>query len=422
MSAVTERRAGAVALPGQAVGVSIQLPWSRIVKFGGAIAVLALGAYAVISDQIAIATDNAVVSAYSIALRTPIDGVVGASPLRVGDRVNRDALLAEVSNNRVDNQRLVDLREHLTEARARLAATTSMKASLETIRTDLQERSEAYMKASASRLAGTAAEAQNALAALYTHREQAKRNLDRRSTLAQSGTASAADLDKARSEFEIVSAEAEAQRGRLESVFAQLAAVNNGVVSEPGSNDVAYSRQRADEVAIRLAELDQQRALTFADIEETSARLASEQARIDKLQSASMIAPSSGMVWRLGASAGERVGVGETIAQIVDCDSAFIIARVPQNRVPEIEVGSEAEFRLSGDELKRHGRVLTVTGDATAGDRNLAAVPFDEKGSTATVRIAMDAIDGQCFVGRTARVLLPSKGRGLISRLIGRFS
>jgi hypothetical protein len=66
--------------------------------------------------------------------------------------------------------------------------------------------------------------------------------------------------------------------------------------------------------------------------------------------------------------------------------------------------------------------VLTVSGDATAGDSNLAAVPFDEKGSSATVRIAMDAIDGQCFVGRTARVLLPSKGRGLISRLIGRFS
>jgi multidrug resistance efflux pump len=297
-----------------------------------------------------------------------------------------------------------------------------MKASLETFRKDLQERSEAYLKASAARLAGTAAEAENALAALYGRREEAKKNLNRRTTLAQSGTASTADLDKAQSEFEIVSAEAEAQRGRLESLFAQIAAVNNGVVSEPGSNDVAYSRQRADEVAIRLAELDQQRALTLADIEETSARLASEQARIDKLQSASMVAPSSGMVWRLGASTGERVGVGETIAQIVDCSSAFIIARVPQNRVPEIEVGSEAEFRLSGDELKRHGRVLTVSGDATAGDRNLAAVPFDEKGSSATVRIAMDAIDGQCFVGRTARVLLPSKGRGLISRLIGRFS
>jgi hypothetical protein len=134
-----------------------------------------------------------------------------------------------------------------------------------------------------------------------------------------------------------------------------------------------------------------------------------------------MIAPSAGMVWKLGASNGERVGAGETIAQIVDCDSAFIIARVPQNRVPDIMVGDEAEFRLSGDETKRHGRVLTVTGDATGGDRNLAAVPFEEKGPTAAVRIAMDPVAGECPVGRTARVLLPSNGRGFISQLLGRF-
>jgi multidrug resistance efflux pump len=197
--------------------------------------------------------------------------------------------------------------------------------------------------------------------------------------------------------------------------------MSNGVVSEPGSNDVAYSRQRADEVALRLKDLEQQRALTLADIDETTARLETEEARVVKLRAAPMIAPNSGIIWKLNASSGERIGAGDTVAQIVDCDAAFIIAEVPQNRVPDIEVGSEAEFRLSGDSLKRYGRVLSVTGDATGGDHNLAAIPFDQKGLTATVRIEMGPGAGECFVGRTARVLLPSSGPGLFSRILNHF-
>jgi len=421
MSVSFERRARAASFPEQVLGLNVQLPWARILKMGGAAAVLAIGAYAVMADQIAIATDNAVVSAYSVALRTPIDGVVGDTPLRIGDRVNRGAVLAQINNNRVNDERLVDLREHLTEAHAHYAAMAAEEASLEAIQKDLVLRSDAYVQASAARLAGSVEEARNSLAALYARRDEAKKNLDRRATLAQSGFTAGADLEKAQSDFDVATHEAAAQQGRLESLLAQTVAIRNGVVSEPGSNDVAYSRQRADEVALRLADLDQQRALTLADIKETEARLTSEQERIEKLQTASMIAPTSGMIWKLAASGGERLGAGETIAQIVDCDAAFVIAEVPQNRVPDIEVGGDAEFRLSGDQIKRHGRILSVTGDANGGDHNLAAIPFDGKGLTATVRIAMDPSPGECFVGRTARVLIPSNGPGLISRLFGRF-
>jgi multidrug resistance efflux pump len=423
MSAISERRAtsGTVAVPGRILGSRLLIPWSRIAKLAGASAVLALGAYAVIADQMAIATDNAVVSAYSIALRAPIDGVIEAAPRRVGDPVSADVLLATINNTLVDDQRLVDLREQLSQSRSRLEANAVMRASLAAMRLDLQARSEAYMKASAARLQGAVTEAQNTLAAAKARRDEEQKVLARRSILAQGGAGSAADLEKAQSEFEATSAEAEAQQGRVDSLVAQLTAIDQGVVSEPGSNDVAYSRQRADEIAIRLAELDHESALTRADIEETSARLASEQKRVEKLRTAPMIAPKSGVIWKLAASNGERVAAGETVAQIVDCNSAFLIARVPQNQVPYIGVNDEAEFRLSGDDTKRHGHVLTITGDTTDGDRNLAAVPFVEKGATATVRIAMDPIDGQCLVGRTARVLIPWNGPGLFSRLLSWF-
>jgi multidrug resistance efflux pump len=421
MSASFERTERATGFPGQTLGLSIGVPWARIVKLGGAAAILAVGVYAVMADYIAIATDNAVVSAYSVALRTPIDGVVAGAPLRIGDRVSRGATLAEVSNNRVDDQRLVDLREHLAGARAQFSAVTVQESALTTMQADLDRRSQAYIQASVARLEGSVAEAESTLAALSDRRDQAERTLNRRTSLSQGGFASVADLDKAQSDFSAGSHETAAQSARLATLRAQLAAAKQGVISEPGSNDVAYSRQRADEVAIRLKDLAQQRAVTLADVEETAARLASEEARLGKLSTATMAAPTSGMVWKVNASFGERIGAGEAIAQIVDCDAAFIIAEVPQNQVPDIEVGGVAEFRLSGDDVKRRGRILSVTGDATGGDHNLAAMPFAGKGLTATVRIAMDPVEGQCFVGRTARVLIPSSGPGWLSRLLAQF-
>jgi multidrug resistance efflux pump len=400
---------------------AIQLTWSRFAKIVGAFALVCIGTYAVMSDQVAIATDNAVVSAYAVTLRTPIDGVVSGEILRIGQTVQRGVVVARVENARVDDQHLVDLREHLTRARAALDATTAEIESLEGLRDELKGRASAYVFAVSARLAGAREEAENTLAAAIAKRELTERSLARRSTLAKGGFASIADLDKANSDVEIAYREVDAQQGRVNSIRAQIEAAARGIISEAGLSDVAYSSQRADEISVRIGGLKRERALGQADIVETLARLASEEARTSKLGVASLTTPASGMVWKLNASDGERIGTGDSVAQIVDCKAAFIIASVPQNRVPDIEVGSDAEYRLSGDGEKRRGRVVSVTGDATGSDRNLAAMPFEQKGAaTATVRIALDLSKNECLVGRTARVLIPSSGHS-VARILNRF-
>jgi multidrug resistance efflux pump len=421
MSVTFGRQSGAAAIPQRTGGKTFEIPWSRVVKMGGAVAVLAIGAYAVMAEQVAIATDNAVVSAYSVSLRTPIDGIVEGAPLRIGAPVKAGDRLAEVSNNLIDDQRLIDLRERLSSARARLAGIVAQEGALRAIRDDLEQRSQAYIEASAARMSGSIAEAEHTLEAINERRDQAESNLKRRTSLARTGAASAVDLEKARADFNIATHEAAAQTGRLLSLRAQLDAMQKGVVSEPGSNDVAYSRQRADEISIRLSDLEQAQASANADVAETNARLQSEQARIDKLSFAPMVAPNAGIVWKVAASIGERVRAGDTIAQVVDCAASFIIATVPQNRVPEIQIGGEAEFRLSGDDVRQHGTVRSVMGDATNGDRNLAAVPFEQKDATATVRIDIPPGEGECLVGRTVRLLLPSSGHDLLARVFERF-
>jgi hypothetical protein len=122
------------------------------------------------------------------------------------------------------------------------------------------------------------------------------------------------------------------------------------------------------------------------------------------------------MIWKINAAPGERINAGEPIAEIVDCNSAFIIANVPQVRVPNISADSKVEFMISGETAKRYGRVASVTSDPTDGDHNLAAIPFEEKGATATVRIRIEG-DKECLVGRRARVVLPSSGSDFLSQI-----
>src|SRR5262249_26805298 len=267
------------------------LRWSRLVKLAGAFAVLGLGAYAVLQDVAEITTDNAVVSAYTVALRTPIDGMVSEKATRVGDRVNRGDAIAEITNVRVDDQRLVDMREHLMRVRGDVATIAEQKAALVALREDLERRPRDYSEATAARLAGAITEAALNLEATAARRAQAQRTLTRRSQLGRAGYASLADLDSAQSDFDVVSRQASAQQGHLDSLQVEREAVARGVVSQPGANDVAYSRQRADEVTIRINELDREKALAENDASETASRLQSEEARIARMRSAPLTSP-----------------------------------------------------------------------------------------------------------------------------------
>jgi multidrug resistance efflux pump len=177
---------------------------------------------------------------------------------------------------------------------------------------------------------------------------------------------------------------------------------------------------------MRLAEVEREIAYLGASEAETSARLDAERHRFDLLHGADLIAPSAGMLWKLGASEGERLAASDTVAEMVDCRSAFVVAAIPQDRFSDIEIGGLARVRLSGETLDRVGRVVSLTGEASlANDRNLAAAPPVQRVATATARIEVASSANaarDCLVGRTARVLLPtSADSGLMAGIARRF-
>jgi multidrug resistance efflux pump len=242
----------------------------RLLKVGIACGVLTAGVYAIWSAQGFVVTDNAVVSAYVTSLRAPIEGFVSAGHTQVGSEIGRGEILATVTNPRVDDQRLTTLQDRVRRLDLEKAAITRQRDRLAATWRDLTLRAEEYRRAMVSQLSGQLEAAKTALAGRRSESEQAKRDYARKAVLARSGTASAADLDKAHFASDALEYQAQSLAGQLAAVQAQLDAAIRGVTIDAGGNDVAYSAQRADEIGLRLAELDRALDTAIGDGEESA--------------------------------------------------------------------------------------------------------------------------------------------------------
>lgn len=383
----------------------------RGIKISAAAGLMAAAIGAALSERGYVASEAAVVSAFTVPVRSPIEGYASGPVLQLGEPVAAGQLLARVENPRVDDQRLVDLRQAVARHQAELTAVEAEREALRALQAVLKQRSDEHRAAVLAQLQAQVQAADRVAAARQARRDLTAREWQRRSALGREGVVSGVELDRLRSESEVADREAAAAEAQLMALRAQLAAAERGIFVDGGSNDVAYSSQRADEVTLRLAAAERAIATLAAAEAEASARLVEEERRIRNLRTAELTSPVNGTVWHLGASAGERIGSGEFAAQIVDCSAAFLIVAVPQDRVPDLQVGAMARFRLAGEKVDREGRVAAVTGDAgLAPGRNLAAMPqIQSRTPMAAVRVEMDAQPAEgCLVGRTARALLPS--------------
>lgn len=118
-----------------------------------------------------------------------------------------------------------------------------------------------------------------------------------------------------------------AQEAEVASLHAQIASAKQGFSSEPGAGtDVSYSRQRSEDIAIRLA--DNNPSLVTTRVQAATAHhmllLLGEQTKL--LRQADLIAPMDGVVWKLGTIKGNvlRPGMPFYLCWIVSASSFLL--------------------------------------------------------------------------------------------------
>ena len=362
----------------------------RPMKIAVALGLLGAGVYAMLDDQFSLSTETAVVSAYTVGLRSPIGGHVAGLRHAPGEEVTAGALLAVVEDDRADQQRLVDLRALRDRAQSELTAAEAARDAFHAMAADLTARAGTHLEVALAWYASQLAEAQRSLAGAQAKLLRDRQVLDRKRQLLASGFGTRADFEAAQGDHDVSLRTAEAQRQRIATMQTQRDGVRRGVFVESGHIGFNYAQQRQDEVTMRLAELDRSIVSLRADLTAAEARLTGEQRHSAQQALAELPSPSGGMIWRVLAQEGERVAAGDTVAEVMDCSAAFVLAVVPQDRAADVQVGGIARFRLSGESRERSGRVQAVLGEGSVGsERNLAAMPARLPHGGALVRVAL---------------------------------
>lgn len=393
----------------------------RALKLAAAGVVLAAGAVAVLGEHTQLQSDSAVVSAPLLFLKAPIDGVVGGVMPMIGAVVAANHVFATIDDGSVARDRLADLTARVARLEADHASVQRHHDTLAEMLTVLGHRADAHSDAVGSRLGAELAGAEAAASASAAGRDQAARDLQRRQTLTAAGFAARADLEQARTRLDTASREAEGRIAAASALRIQQASARRGVLSDGGANDVAYSAQRRDEIAMRLTDIDQRLAGLDAERIEAASNLAAESERVGRLSHAEIASPVSGTVWRTGTSTGERIAKGQMVAELADCSHPLVLASLAQRLVPDLLVGGAARVKFAGEDDGHDGIVMSVLGERVLqDDHRMAALPATTGDGAAVILIALAtaAADAPCQVGRSGRVVLPRKAGGPVSRVL----
>jgi membrane fusion protein (multidrug efflux system) len=106
----------------------------------------------------------------------------------------------------------------------------------------------------------------------------------------------------------------------------------------------------------RMTNLTKENATTQRDLDNATSQLAISKARLEgiraRLERASILAPTSGVLNDLLVEEGEYVDAGNPVAQLVDTDTVKVVVEIPERDVTFFSIGDKAEvFANSKDPL-----------------------------------------------------------------------
>jgi multidrug resistance efflux pump len=193
-----------------------------------------------------------------------------------------------------------------------------------------------------------------------------------------------------------------------------LASAQQGLNLEQAGGERPYSKQRLDDVNLRVAVLERElheKRLSYASL---SKRIASEQQRLSENRETQLVIPSRGRVWKVRATKNEFVEKNDVVLELVDCQRMTVLTWVTERNFNRIHLNDPATLEMSGSGKQYRGRVVQLFGRMAAGgaDMDLAIQNelLDSKSSSDAQRfVVMVAFEGlekgnNCEIGQTGTV------------------
>lgn len=383
------------------------LPYrSRVLKTLVGIAVVVVAGWMPVRALLQTTSTEAIINARLITLRAPIEGQIDRlTSVTVGTELPSGAAVLNIINPRAERGRLDSLVQLVSQLEGEIAALTGRQEQLHKLRQDYSENAEAFRAGRMAQLQSRMAETQSEISAATAKHEEAQQNLERAQALADAGTGTLVSLERAQRDATVAKRTLEALGHRRNTLDVELRALESGIFVGDSYNDRPQSLQRADDITLRLNEITSDIGQRQARLASVRTELSEERGRFARRSMAQIVVPTNGSVWEVMTAPGEQVVLGQDLVRLLDCSGLVVTATVGEAAYNALHVGQTAKFRFRGESTDHEGRVISLTGVATA-PANLAIQPAALAKEPYRVTVAVPNLvkAGRCSVGRTGRV------------------
>ncbi|MDK4740307.1 HlyD family secretion protein (plasmid) [Rhizobium sp. CB3060] len=393
----------------------------RITRISVGLLLLAIAVIVSLPAITGFTSRDGTVNARFAVVNSPIDGVIEGEPAKVGTPVKEGQTLADIKNPRVNRAILASLEADRNTARDRVVALKKERDELSGLREQLSKRLEIFKQATISNLEREVEILRKKVEVSQAQDLAAQVDLSRRMDLESKGILTQRMVDAARAAGAATGGEVEISNLTVDQLEQRLDAIRQGIfVFGDGQNDVPYSRQRQDDVIVRIGDLDSRIAENETRAAEVEKQLIEERNRVGNLESATATAPFDGVIWSRTIVNGSNVVLNNELMRLLDCRELFVDILVPEVDYDEIYPGLTAQVRLFGRTDVFDGTVVSVKGSSAAveSDSFAASLPASSQ-RNARIRVRLepsfmnDDFANFCQVGRTVQVRFPKHGIGL---------
>jgi multidrug resistance efflux pump len=399
--------------------MNVKLSLGHMVRIAFAVVLLLIIAFVYLPHLFYTYSITAIVSAPVHSITSPIEGILKDAPPVMGTELKAGADIATVENLRFDRWRLDDMSTEMKSIEERIIAMNQEKQKLDGIKADLAKSFNAYVDSLKERLKLEIQRANEALKERGDTISESKAEYMRKSKLYKKGVVAENQADSAFFNAERAAKSGEQGKLEVERLRAQLKALESGIyVNLDGRTEVAYQKQRMDDVSMRQHDLDSKILEATIRLEALKKAVALEDARYKKMSEATLKAPFNGVAWRVFGAKGTHVDTTRPILEMVDCSKAFIDTSVHERYFDKIKVGDTATIKLVGGKQMLKGTVQSIRGGSLSESSTafLAGATQILRPHEIQVMIKLNEKDVEkgkgefCYMGRTGEVSFDKMG------------
>jgi hypothetical protein len=327
----------------------------RGLKLFAGIGVVGLGAWTMADSFASSEGAPAVVSGQTAIIRATQDGYALLNALRRGSAVHKgEAIGTIVLSPTGDNKSMT-----LVQTRGRVDAIQSEIVALQGQIRELQERTEKNRVARIDDLSSKMEQASANIEAARAKEAAASAVRDRQQKLYSIGYTVKSSVEAAEHTADGARLDRTAEEKQIATLQVELSAAREGTFLQDAYNDAAYSQQHADQLRLRIADLQaesQQQRHVLNLLEDDSQLVSASDQNAASRQKVSVLSPVSGIAWSV-TNNGQYVRAGDEIARIVDCSQLSANATVSPLEYASIKDGGRASFRQTDQKQPWKGTV-----------------------------------------------------------------